>query len=52
MKCGESTYSSSKVPDIKPEEHCYATINDLRVSTNHSAVVLKFPGAYINREEQ
>ena len=40
MKSSNSTYSSGNVIDLKPEEQ-----NEQPVSTNQSAVLLKFPEA-------
>lgn len=43
MKRGNQAFSSGNVPEVKLGEHHYAAVNDLHASTNHSAVVLKFP---------
>ena len=41
MKYGNQPLSTGNVPDF--EKHHCAAVNDLRASSNHSAVVLKFP---------
>lgn len=41
MKRGDQTCSTGNVPHFKG--HHYECVNDLHASSNHSAVVLKFP---------
>ena len=43
MKGDNQALSSGNVPEVKFGEHHYAVVNELHASTNHSAVILKFP---------
>ena len=48
MKCGDQAFSSDNVPD--PQEHYYAAVNGPHSSSNHSAVILKFPDSLAGKK--
>lgn len=50
MKCGDQAFSSGNVPDT--QEHHYAAINGLHSSSNHSAVILKFPDSLAGKNSK
>ncbi|XP_020621541.1 uncharacterized protein LOC110059180 [Orbicella faveolata] len=50
MKCGDQAFSAGNVPDFG--EHSYAAYNDLYPSSNHSAVILKFPDSLAGKNSE
>ena len=52
MKRGNQAFSSGNVPEVKFGEHHYAAVNELHTSTNHSAVILRFPDSQAERNSE
>ena len=50
MRCGDRAFSSGNVLDLG--EHYCAAVNDLHVSSNHSAVVLNFLDSLVGKNSE
>ena len=50
MKCGDPAFSSGYVAD--PQEYYYADVDDPHSSSNHSAVILKFPDSLASENSE